>query len=92
MAVDGDLPALVVHNGAGAVVVILDHAEARHMLQRCAAQGLPDPADLSSAAVDEQQVGQRRKLILRAVRLLAAAICRPPESDRDSSIPYFSCR
>ena len=73
VAVDGDLAALVVHNGAGAVVVILDHAEGRHMLQRCAAQGLPDRADLSPAAVDEQQVGQRRKLVLRAVRLLAAA-------------------
>ena len=44
VAVDGDLAALVVHNGAGAVVVILDHAEGRHMLQRCAAQGLPDRA------------------------------------------------
>ena len=69
VAVDGDLAALVVHNGAGAVVVILDHAEGRHMLQRCAAQSLPDRADLSPAAVDEQQVGQRRKLVLRAVRL-----------------------
>ena len=73
VAVDCDLAARIVHNGAGAVVVVLDHTEGGDILQRRAAQGLPDCADLPPAAVDEQQVRQGGKLVLRAVRLFPAA-------------------
>ena len=80
MAVDGDFAALVVHDGARAVVVVLDHAEGRYMLQRRTAQSLLDRAHLAPAAVDEQQVGQCCELVLRTVRLFAAAghlvLCR----------------
>ena len=69
VAVDGNFAALVVHDGTGAVVVVLDHAKGGHMLQRGAAQSLFDRAHLSLTAIDQQQVRQGGKLILGAVRL-----------------------
>src|SRR5699024_8411233 len=67
VAVDGDLPARIVHDGPGAVVVVLDHAEGGHMFQRRAPQRLFDGPDLPAAAVDQQQVRQGGELVLGAV-------------------------
>ena len=44
--VDCDFPARIIHNGAGAVVVILDHAKGGHMFQCRAAQCLFNGAHL----------------------------------------------
>lgn len=73
VAVNRNFTAFVVHNGAGAVAVILHHAKGRHMFQRGAAQRLLDRADLAAAAIDQQQVRQCGKLVGRAIRLVSAA-------------------
>ena len=67
------LAPVLVHNGAGAVMVVLDHAEGGHMLQRRTAQRGAHRADLPAPAVDEQQIRQRGELVGRAVRFVAAA-------------------
>ena len=60
---NGDLLPLCVHNGTGAVVIVLHHAKQRHMLHHGAAQSLLHHAHLPFAAVQQDQVRQRGKLI-----------------------------
>ena len=54
--VDGNFPPVAVHDGAGAVVVILYHAVQRHICQRCTGKRLLCGAHLSPAAVHQQKV------------------------------------
>ena len=73
VAVYGNFAPGVIHDGTGAVVVVLDHAEGGHVFQRRTLERLFYGTHLPPAAVDEQQVGQGGKLVLRSVRLFAAA-------------------
>ena len=59
--IDGDLPALTVHDGTGAVMVILDHAVKGHIGQRSACQCRLGRADLPPAAIHHQDVREPGK-------------------------------
>ena len=54
--VDGNFPPVAVHDGAGAVVVILYHAVQRHICQRRTGKRFLCGAHLSPAAVHQQKI------------------------------------
>ena len=54
--IDGNFPPVAVHDGAGAVVVILYHAVQRHICQRRTGKRFLCGAHLSPAAVHQQKI------------------------------------
>ena len=81
--VDGDLPALAVHDGAGAVMVVLHHAVQRHIRQPGARQRRFGRTDLPPAAVHQQQVRLLAEVVVARLPVLGQqriffVLCRPP--------------
>ena len=64
--VDGDLAAVAVNDGAGAVVIVLDHAVQRHIHKQSVLQRLFYRADLSLAAVQQDQVRLFGKVVVQS--------------------------
>ena len=68
--VDGNFPPVAVHDGAGAVVVILHHSVQRHIGKGGACQRLLCGAHLSPAAVHQQKVRLLAKPIAAGLTVL----------------------